>query len=167
MGVCGGGNELCDSITIISFWNIWTTRVQHRAETYSLCCCQLPVQSQQRNMSRPRWRHATEDMLQVVFSMDPLRGYTTRPTDRSIEFSSVGESSAVEYSGVKRVGWWAVRGLLQFGLCELLLCDAGSWGTWIVREPRVREMFAVGGRYQAMTGEDTADWRLIACCSEL
>jgi hypothetical protein len=34
----------------------------------------------------------------------------------------VSECGATEYSGVKR----AVRGLLQFGRCELLLLEAGS-----------------------------------------
>jgi hypothetical protein len=56
------------------------------------------------------------------------------------------------------VGEW-VRGLLRFSPCELLLLEAGSWGTRIVREPRVRGTSAVRSRYQATTGEDTADWK--------
>jgi hypothetical protein len=59
------------------------------------------------------------------------------------------------------VNWWAVKGLLQFGRCELLLWEAGSWGTEIAREPRVRGTSAVGSRYQITTGEDTADWKVL------
>jgi hypothetical protein len=59
---------------------------------------------------------------------------------------------------VKWVGLWAVRGLLQFSQCELLLFEAGSWGMGIVLEPRVRGTSAVGSHYRATTGEDTADW---------
>jgi hypothetical protein len=39
-----------------------------------------------------------------------------------------------------------------------LLLEAGSWGTGTVREPSSRGTSAVGSRYQATTGEDTADW---------
>jgi hypothetical protein len=54
------------------------------------------------------------------------------------------------------VGEQLVRGLLQFGRCELLLLEAGSWGTGIVREPTVRGASAVGSRYGAMATEDVA-----------
>jgi hypothetical protein len=47
-----------------------------------------------------------------------------------------------------------VRGLLQFNCCELLLWEAGSWGTGTVREPRGRGTSAVESRYQATSGED-------------
>jgi hypothetical protein len=45
---------------------------------------------------------------------------------------------------------------LQFSRCELLLLEAGSRGTGIVQEPRVRGTSAFGSRYQATTGEETA-----------
>jgi hypothetical protein len=61
-----------------------------------------------------------------------------------------------DQGGVKWVGWWAVRGLLQFSYCEPLLLEAGSWGTGIVWEPRVRGTSTVESHYWAMTGEDTA-----------
>jgi hypothetical protein len=64
----------------------------------------------------------------------------------------------VEYSGVKWAGWWAVRGLLRYSRCELLLLETSSWGTEIIQEPRVRRTSAVESRYQTTTGEDTADW---------
>jgi hypothetical protein len=51
----------------------------------------------------------------------------------------------------------SVRGLLQFSRCELLLLEAGSCGTGIVREPRVREPSNFGSPYQTTIGEDTAD----------
>jgi hypothetical protein len=60
-----------------------------------------------------------------------------------------------------------VKGLLQFSPCELLLLEAGSRGTEIVRESRVRGTSAVRSRYQATTGEDTAHKILSVCCSEL
>jgi hypothetical protein len=85
-------------------------------------------------------RHATiEEMLKTVFSLDPLRGYMTRPTD----FYSVSLCSAIEYSAMRWTGWWAIRELLQFSPCEPLLLDADSWGTGIVRELRVRRKSVV------------------------
>jgi hypothetical protein len=90
------------------------------------------------------------------FLCGPLRGYITRPT----EFSSV---SAVQCSWV----WWSevgvFRGLLGFSLCEPLLFEAGSSGTGVVWEPRVRRTSTFGSRYQATTGEDTADWEYLEC----
>jgi hypothetical protein len=50
-----------------------------------------------------------------------------------------------------------VRGLLRFSPCELLLLEAGSWGTGIVREPRGRGTSAVGSRYRASAKEDWED----------
>jgi hypothetical protein len=38
--------------------------------------------------------------------------------------------------------------------CELLLLEAGSYGTGKVREPRGRGMSAVENRYQATAKED-------------
>jgi hypothetical protein len=46
---------------------------------------------------------------------------------------------------------------LRFSSCELLLLEAGGWGTGIVREPQGKGTSAVGSRYQTTTGEDTAD----------
>jgi hypothetical protein len=61
-----------------------------------------------------------------------------------------------------------VREML-FSRCELLLSEAGSCGTGIVREPKVRETSVIGSRYQAKNGEDSRLRRLIVsmCCSEL
>jgi hypothetical protein len=42
--------------------------------------------------TRARLRHATIEEVMQVFSVDPLQGYMTRPT----EFSSESECSAVE-----------------------------------------------------------------------
>jgi hypothetical protein len=50
-----------------------------------------------------------------------------------------------------------VRRLLQFNPCEQLLLEAGSWGTEIAQEPRVR----------GTTGEDSTLRTFSACCSEL
>jgi hypothetical protein len=75
--------------------------------------------------------------------------------------SSVQLVSAVQLSTVK----WSefversVKGMVQFSHCELLPLEAGSWGTGIVWEPRVRETSAIGSRYQKTYGEDTADWK--------
>jgi hypothetical protein len=103
------------------------------------------------NTSRSRWSHATiEEKFQTVFSVDPFRGYMIRPT----ELSLASECSTVEWSDL--VGEQPVRGLLQFGRCELLLLEAGIWGKGTVREPRVRRTSAAGSRYQATTGEYTA-----------
>jgi hypothetical protein len=61
------------------------------------------VHTQQRNMSRPRWHHATvEEMMKIVFSVGPLRGYITRPT----EFSLV---SGVESNWVESRQLWDSR----------------------------------------------------------
>jgi hypothetical protein len=47
---------------------------------------------------------------------------------------------------------------MQFTPCESLLLEAGSWGTGIVRELRLRGTTTVESRYQETIGEDTADW---------
>jgi hypothetical protein len=60
-----------------------------------------------------------------------------------------------------------VRGLLRFSRCELLLWESGSWGTGVVRKPRVREISAVGCRYQTTTAEDGRLRTINTCCSEL
>jgi hypothetical protein len=46
---------------------------------------------------------------------------------------------------------------LQFRRSELLPLEAGSWDTGIVREPIVSGKSTVECRYQATTGQDTAD----------
>jgi hypothetical protein len=46
------------------------------------------------------------------------------------------------------------RGLLGYSRDELLLLEAGSWGTGIVRKPKGSGMSAVGSRYQATGSED-------------
>jgi hypothetical protein len=51
----------------------------------------------------------------------------------------------------------AVQSLWAFAV------EDGSWGTGIVREPRVREMSAIGSYYQTRTGEDTTDWEDFMC----
>jgi hypothetical protein len=81
------------------------------------------------------------------------------------ELVSAVQYSTVQYSTVQwsEVNWWAVRRLLRFGLWELLLLEAGSWGTGNVRELRVREISAVESRYQATTCEDTAEWEYLLC----
>jgi hypothetical protein len=92
-------------------------------------------------------------LFEVVFLCGPLRRYITRST----EFSSM---SAGQGSGMERVGWWVnewVREPLRFSSCELLLLEAGSWDTEIVRAPRGRRTSAVGSSYQTTTDEVTAD----------
>jgi hypothetical protein len=49
---------------------------------------------------------------------------------------------------------WELAKELQFSRCELLLLEAGSRDTVIVREPTVRGTFAVGSRYQATASGD-------------
>jgi hypothetical protein len=52
------------------------------------------------------------------------------------------------------VGWWVselVRQLLRVSRCELLLLEAGNWGTGTVREPSGRGTSNVGSRNQATT----------------
>jgi hypothetical protein len=59
-------------------------------------------------------------------------------------------------------GWWVsewVRGLLLFSCFELLLWEAGSWGTGIFREHRGRRTSAVRSRYQT-TAVKTWLWTL-------
>jgi hypothetical protein len=51
-----------------------------------------------------------------------------------------------------------VRGLLQLSPCELLLLEAGSWGTGTIWEPSIRGRSTIGSCYQATTDEDKADW---------
>jgi hypothetical protein len=101
-------------------------------------------------------RATMEVVLEAAFSMwSAPRLYDS--TDR-VQFS---EFRAAEHSGVKWIGWWAARGLLQFSRCEPLLLEAGSWGMGIVREPRVRGMSVVVSRYQTTTGEDTTSWKVL------
>jgi hypothetical protein len=67
------------------------------------------VHRQERNAPRPWWRYATiEALLLTAFSVGPLRGYMTRPT----EFSSVSECSFVQWSEVS----WMVSNQLE-GSC--------------------------------------------------
>jgi hypothetical protein len=48
--------------------------------------------------TRAQWRHTTvEEVMQAMFSVDPLRGYMTRPT----VFCSTSECSALEGSAVE------------------------------------------------------------------
>jgi hypothetical protein len=46
---------------------------------------------------------------------------------------------------------------LQFTRCMLLLLEASSCGTGIVREPTIRGTSVVGSRYQTTTGDHTVD----------
>jgi hypothetical protein len=66
-----------------------------------------------------------------------------------------GVSELEEYRGTVFVSWYS--------RCELLLLKAGSWCTWIVREPRERGISAVENRYQK-TGENTAGWEDLSVC---
>jgi hypothetical protein len=52
---------------------------------------------------------------------------------------------------------------LQFSRCELLLLEAGSWGTGIVREPKVRGTAAAGSRYQATDNRDCNRLKALVC----
>jgi hypothetical protein len=91
--------------------------------------------------------------------------YVVRSEDISLDWpSSVSECSWVKWSELVSE---LVRELRQFSRYELLLLEAGSWSTERVRETRVRGTSAVGSRYQATTGEDTADRRISTGCSEL
>jgi hypothetical protein len=54
----------------------------------------------------------------TVLSVDPLRGYITRP----IELSTFSGVSAVQWRGAS----WLVIGLLLFSHCEPLLLQAGN-----------------------------------------
>jgi hypothetical protein len=80
-------------------------------------------------------RQRPVNIRETVFLSSPCRDITSRT------FSEKSVSQSVEWSEL--VGWW-VRGLLQFGRCELLLSEAGSWGTGAVREPRGSGTTAVG-----------------------
>jgi hypothetical protein len=64
-------------------------------------------------------------------------------------------------SGVEWVGWWVsgwVRGLLQFSSCEPLLLEAGSWGTQVVRKPRLTGTSAIESSYRITAREE---WEFI------
>jgi hypothetical protein len=52
---------------------------------------------------------------------------------------------------------------LQFSPCELLLLETGSWGTGMIREPRVKQTSAVGRRYQATTSGNCNRLRTLVC----
>jgi hypothetical protein len=99
-----------------------------------------------------------EEGLQTALSVGLLQGYMTQLT----ECNSVREYSAVEYSRANWVGEQSVRGLLQFS-CEPKLLASGSWGKGIVRQPRVRGMFAVGSCYQATASGDCNRLRTLVC----
>jgi hypothetical protein len=78
-----------------------------------------------------------------VWHQDLLTDWLTdRQSQCDFNFnSSVSECSAVQYSEAKwseLVSSQLVREMLQLGRCELLLLEAGSWGTGSVREPRGR-----------------------------
>jgi hypothetical protein len=73
--------------------------------------------------------------------------------------------STVEWSEL--VSSQLISGLLQFGRCDVLLLEAGKWGTVIVWELKVSGTSAIESRYQATTGEDSRLKRFSACCSEL
>jgi hypothetical protein len=78
--------------------------------------------------------------------------------------SSVGSVQCSAISTVERVDRWTgelVRGPLRFSPFELLLLEAGSWSTEIIRELWIRGTSAVGSPYQATTGEDTAEWEAL------
>jgi hypothetical protein len=55
--------------------------------------------------------------------------------------------------------------LLWFSPCELLLLEAGSWGSEIVRVPKARGTFAVGNRYQTTASGDCNRLRRLSTCS--
>jgi hypothetical protein len=96
--------------------------------------------------------HLSSGAVQLVRSGRSTWWRKSHPTQRKkFEWSP----TLVGYSGVSE---W-VRGPLGFSRCELLLLEAASWGTGTVREPRGRGTSTVGSRYQATTGEDTADWK--------
>jgi hypothetical protein len=83
-------------------------------------------------------------------------------TDRQSLCDVDSSDSAVQCNAVERVGWWVieiVRGLLRFSPFELL--EAGSWGTVMIREPRVSRTSSVGSHYQTTTGENSAAWEEI------
>jgi hypothetical protein len=81
-------------------------------------------------------RATMEILLEVVFSMGPLRGYITWLTE-----------------------WSEVSWLMSEWVSELEDCcgEVCSCGTGTVREPRGRGMSTIGSHYQT-TGEDTVDW---------
>jgi hypothetical protein len=99
--------------------------------------------------------HPTMEMLlEAVFSMDPLRGYSTRPTE-------LGLASVVQWSGAScLVSVWVTY-------LEDCCGEGGSWSTGTVREPRRRGMSDVGSRYQEASGEGNSLRRLSTCRSEL
>jgi hypothetical protein len=98
------------------------------------------------------WSTITEVLLEAVFSIDPLRGYVTWPTELSVD-------SEVQSSGAS----WLVSKLEDY-------CSEGfSWGTGRYLEYRGSWTSAVGSRYQATTCEDTAEWEdlvraIVNCC---
>jgi hypothetical protein len=51
----------------------------------------------------------------------------------------------------------------HFSPCESLLLEAGSWGTGIVRESRLRRTFTVRSRYQATSSGDCNRLRTPVC----
>jgi hypothetical protein len=115
----------------------------------------------------------------ILWHIDPLLGSGPRTTMELLLFPVVrleaisryrsSSISAVERSGASwLVSEW-VRGRLRFSPYEPLLWEAGSWGTGIVRLPRVRGTSSVESHYQAPAAEDTADGIdfVSACCSEL
>jgi hypothetical protein len=79
----------------------------------------------------------------------------------TLTLTSISECSAVEYN--KSVSEQSVRGLLQFGRCELLLSEAISRHTGIVGEFRERGTSAVESRYQATTGGNITECEDLVC----
>jgi hypothetical protein len=88
-------------------------------------------------------RATVEVLLEAVFTMNPLRGYVTRPTEWV-------QCNWMQWSEVNLLVSEWVRGLLRFGPCELLLLQAGSCGTaplWTRRKENVR-------RWKLLPGND-------------
>jgi hypothetical protein len=78
-----------------------------------------------------------------------------RPGAISLDWPS--SVQLVQCNGTSWLVSESVRGLLRLNPCELLLLEAGSWGTGILRKPRIRGTSAVGSRYQA-TADEVTDW---------
>jgi hypothetical protein len=112
-----------------------------------------------------RARATMEVRLEAVFTLWVRSEAIWLDRPSSVQLVSAVHLSTAELSELVGEQW--VRGQLQLSRCELLLLEAGRWGTGIVREPGVKWTSAVISRYQATTGEDTADRRLISYCSEL
>jgi hypothetical protein len=94
---------------------------------------------------------------QLLGNGQEISNYTTSVTRQRLVKSNKGKVfslRSVPRSYRKDKLEVAIRELLRFSRCELLLLQAGSWGMGTVRELRTKGTSAIGNCYQATASEE-------------